>query len=185
MFLDIYDFKDYIDDISPYLKHGVLIDTSVLIPFFDGLIFEYNQHKDDDEKQKIHYVLKWLKLQKNWQPFLVTPHILSEFFKHVKDCYSGYANFNDIVTLIFKDIKKMSDVQVNKDDILNKVELGRSVMEVGDLSIFCVADSYFVKKEKISILTKDRDFQERYQDIKEILVINYAELYPNLLYKQL
>jgi len=174
---NIYNY-DYQTEISPFTGRGIIIDTSVLEIIFDGIILTKISKKKADELDKLLGVFDIIKV--DWNKFYITPHILTEACNHFKNKHNKKGcDYKKIVKEIFPIIQKIVEKSVEKDKIISYIDLDDPVIEVGDISIFAVADDYIQKKEKIAILVNDRGVNDRYASDPRVMILDYKSIIIN------
>ena len=75
----------------------------------------------------------------------------------------------------------MEDKIVRKDEIIRLINLKNPIIEIGDMSIFVIADNFINRDLKIAVLANDRKLNKKYEDSKQILVLDYKSNLLNLL----
>lgn len=180
MFLNLQIHK-YDQHIFPYIKNGIIIDTSVLKIIIDGLITTRITKKQSPEFNQVMSFLDILKMTEQWQKFFITPHILTETFTHFRNDYSNWKNFRELCEEIFPIFKEMAEKNVNKDEIFQFIDNKNPVVEVGDISIFVAVDDFVKRKVKFAILANDRSLNARYETSNNVMVLNYKSNLLNLL----
>lgn len=183
MFLTDIHRCDYDKDIAPFIKSGVIIDTSVVKKIVDGLIATEISRKESAELRKILYFLDLIKLSSRWERFFITPHILTEVCRHLRDDYekSWGDNFYKAVEMALPILAAMSERMVGKDEFLKQIDERKPVIEAGDISIFVITDGFIAKKEKISILVDDRRIKNKYEDHPHVMIMDYQSVILNAL----
>ncbi|MEK7570865.1 MAG: hypothetical protein AAB553_01200 [Patescibacteria group bacterium] len=165
--------KDFTQDVSPYLRNGILIDTSVFKEIVDGTVKTRFEKKESSELKMILEFLDLIKMNNKWSKFVVTPHILTEICKHLHNDHSHHNEYKKIVDLIVPMLSEMREDDVQKERILKYIDFNSPVIEIGDISIFIVADDFVSKKEKVAILSKDDGFNAKYQYNQDVMVMDY------------
>jgi hypothetical protein len=173
MFFDIRSVKDFAQDVSPYIRNGILLDTSVFKEVVDGIVLTRFEKKESLELKMILSFLDLIKMNNKWSKFVVTPHILTEICKHLHNDHSPHKHYKEIVDLIVPMLSEMREDDVQKDRILKYIDFDSPVIEIGDISIFIVADDFVGRKEKIAILSKDDGFNKKYQYDRNVMVMDY------------
>ncbi len=56
---------------------------------------------------------------------------------------------------------------------LQFIDLDHPVVELGDISIYVIADGYVKRNEKVAILANDRKLNDKFKDSKNIMVLDY------------
>lgn len=180
MFLNL-QVHDYDKDIAPFVRNGIIIDTSVFLIILDGIVDTRFSRKPSQQLEQISTFLDLLKVNNRWGKFFVTPHVLTEICTHLRGKYSKNQNYKEIVKEIFPILNDMEERCVKKDEILQSVNLLNPVVEIGDISIFVVADDFASKHTKIAVLANDYELNKRYEDNKDVLVLDYQSNVINLL----
>lgn len=173
MFFDIRSVKDFTRDVSPYLRNGILIDTSVFKEIIDGIVVTRFEKKKSSQLEMITEFLDLIKMTNKWSKFVVTPHILTEICKHFHNDHSHRGDYKTIVEIVIPMLSAMKEDEVKKDRILNYIDFKSPVIEIGDISIFIVADDFVEKKEKVAILSKDDGFSTKYKYNKDVMIMDY------------
>lgn len=166
---------DYDKDIAPFIKNGVIIDTSVVKKIIDGLIVTTISKKESPELNKILLFLGLIKLEGRWEKFFMTPHILTEVCRHLRDDYdkSWGDNFYKAVETALPILEAMNEKNVEKDEFIKQIDRKKPVIEAGDISIFVTTDDWASRKEKIAILVDDRRIRERYEHHPYVMIMDY------------
>lgn len=172
MFLNL-QVHEYNKDIYPYIKNGIIIDTSVFKIIVDGIVCTRFSKKKSPELDEIMNFLDILKMNNKWGKFFITPHVLTEICRHIRNDYDDWKNYKEIIKQIFPMITAMEEKAVKKDEILRLIDYGNPIIEIGDISIFVIADDYENRKEKIAILAEDGGINNKYIDSKNVMVLNY------------
>lgn len=181
MLLKLQDYNFDIDrDLFPFIKNGIVIDTSVLKLIIDGIVCTRFTKKESAELKKIEDFLDYIKVKNKWNKFFITPHVLTETCNHIRNDYSKTYRYKEIINEIIPIIADMSDKVVIKDEIIQLIDLKKPVLEIGDISIFVVADEFIKKNEKIAILANDNELNTRYIDSKNVLLLDYKSNLLNL-----
>jgi predicted nucleic-acid-binding protein len=152
MYLDINN-DDYDSKIIPFIRNGIIIDTTVFLKIIDGLVCTRISKKESSEFEKILKFLDALKLTEKWDKFFITPHILTEVCTHL---HNDYDSRKDVVSEIMPIIKNMGEHPVSKDDFIGR-------------------------KEKVAFLSNDRRVNEKYKDHPYIMVMDYQSAILNAL----
>ena len=111
MFLDLRQ-HEYDTDIIPFIKNGIIIDTSVLDILIDGLIASRFSGKKHFEFQQILDFLDLMKVNNRWEKFFITPHILTEVCTHFREKYNKRLNYKEIVGEVMPMIEKRKEKNV-------------------------------------------------------------------------
>lgn len=182
MFLDINNqHSDYNKDIWPFIKNGIIIDTSVLKIIIDGLISARISKKPSSELEGLLFFFDIIKVKDKWDKFYITPQILTEVCTHLRNDYNGHRKFSEIIKEIIPILDVMGEKVVYKNQLIRSIDYKNPIVELGDISIFIIADDFVDKKEKISILVKDRGINKRYEDNPKVMIMDYASIMTNLL----
>jgi len=168
MFLDLRTHK-YEKDIAPYIRNGILIDTSVFKIMVDGFVCTRISKKESQDLEEVLFFLDQIKINNKWSKFIVTPQILGEICRHMRDDYCDWQNYKEIVPVL----EAMQDKSVPKNDILKSVDFQNPIMEIGDISIFVVADDFINRKEKIAIMSIDGALNKKYENNTNVLLLDY------------
>jgi len=171
-------------NITPFFKNGVIIDTSVVDILIDGLIASRICKKANFDSFEFELLLGFfdlIKIQNQWSKFIITPHILTEVCTHFRNKYSKYENFRDIVRQIMPLLKDMIEKQVEKSAIFNRVDANNPIIEVGDISIFVIANEMIDTHDKVAILANDQGINNRYMDDHRVLVLDFKNIMLNRL----
>ncbi len=180
MFLNL-QIHEYDKHICPYVKNGVVIDTSVFKIIIDGIIFTRISKKKYSEFNDVLSFLDYLKMNNNWSKFFITPHVLTETCTHLRNDYSKWKNFSEIIKEIIPIINEMEEKAVKKDEILKFINLENPIVEIGDISIFAVADDFANRGVKIAILSNDRELNKKFEYSRDVMVLDYKSNILNLL----
>lgn len=172
MFLNL-QIHDYDKHIYPFVRNGIIIDTSVFKIIVDGIVCARFQKKNSPDLSDILSFLDILKMNNKWGKFFITPHVLSEVCNHLRNDYSKWQNYKEIVKEIFPMIADMTEATVSKDQILALIDLANPIVEIGDISIFVIADDYIKRNEKIALLATDGGINGKYKDSRNVLVLDY------------
>jgi len=165
---------NYDKNIIPFIKNGIIVDTSVLLVFFEGLISVRVSKKTEDSLPE-YKVVNWLiqRLKLDWKKFYITPHILTEVCTNIRN---DYCKKNWDFTKVFKEIAPfLNDViqeNIENKKILNSVNPDKPILEVGDISIFLKTDDFIKKNKKTAIMAKDFGISNKYKDDKDVLLID-------------
>lgn len=174
--------NEYDNKVLPFIRNGILIDTSVLDLIINGLIKTRLSKQQSRELEEILDFLNLLKVNNNWNRFYITPHILTEVGNHLRNRYSKDPKFNGIVTEVLPILKEINEKgDISKNEILNYINTHDPVVEVGDISICLAADIFTNRNEKISILANDRGLISKYYTHPHVMVMDYRAILTNLL----
>ncbi len=180
MYLNLQVHK-YDKDIYPHIKNGIIIDTSVFKIIVDGIVCTKFSKKSSPEFIEVLSFLDYLKMNNKWSRFFITPHVLTEVCNHIRNDYSKWENFSEIIKEIIPIITEMEDKTVKKDEILRLIDLKNPVVEIGDISIFVIANDFANRDVKIAILANDRELNQKYENSKNVMLLNYKNNLLNLL----
>lgn len=176
MILDLkYTHTNYEKQVKPFLKNGVIIDTSVLKEVLEGLVETEISKKENEQFQQLLLFFDLLKINNNWEKFIITPHILTETCTHLRNRYDKWTDgYKKVISITLPLLKKMNELQAEKNKIIDSVEIKNPVLEVGDISIYLsVADNFINSGKKITILSNDGGINEKYQYNDNVMVIDY------------
>lgn len=168
--------------IIPFIKNGIIIDTSVIDIIVNGLINSRISKKDSPELDDLLKFFDRLKIKNEWNKFFITPHILTEVCTHLRNTYSKQENYKEIVKEILPLLHEMREEPVEKIKIIGHIDFNKPVIEVGDISIFKVADDYISRVGKIAILSKDDGLSQTYKDNPNVMVMDYTIIMNYLKY---
>ena len=181
MFLDLLSVRDYDREIAPFIRNGIIIDTTVLWEIICGLISTRITKRPHVEYEKILRFLDRIKVNNKWDKFYITPHILTEVSRHLRDKYCRQDNYKTIVEEIMPILKIFGEHSVSKDAFINRIDFKNPIIEAGDISIFVVADIFFENDKKIAILSSDSGLNEKYQDNNRVMIMDYQSAILNSL----
>lgn len=178
----------------PIFNRGIFLDTGPLFILICGhydknngtcLIENFNANisignKDNEYKTyDYNYLLAFLNsLSSNKIPLFVTPHIFTEFIKHLWKIADNPQQFKDVINNSFKTKSQIKDIIhdtfcncfFDEEDFLNKK------LEVGDISIIICAKKEKENKGAIAILTDDITFAEISDKKHDFITIYYSEI---------
>jgi len=175
MYLNLQE-PDYDRDIAPYVRNGIIIDTSVFKIIVDGIIATRFTKKDSPEFKYVISFLELIKANNKWDKFFITPHVLTEVCTHVRHDFNKWTNYKEIVEEIFPMLDSMGEFKPNKDEILAYIDLKQPLVEIGDISIFAVTDNFVRQSQKTAILAIDEGLNARYLDNKDVLILDYRQV---------
>ncbi len=170
--------------VAPFLRNGIVIDSCVIFELLDGIVATRFSSKILDELsdyQQILMVLEAIKANNNWGRFYVTPHILTETLRHLKDTCRKRLDYKEIVKEVMPIFRDMGEFSVAKSDFLELIDENNPIIEAGDISIFVTAEDFAERKEKVAILTKDGGIKARYTFEPHVLVMDYKTIALNYL----
>ncbi len=180
MILDInYQHRDYIKDILPFIRKGIIIDTSVIKILLEGIISSRISNKETPELNKLLAFLDFIKVNNRWEKFFITPHILTQVCSHINRKYNGQNNYKEIICEILPILECMVERQIGKDRIVGCVDIKNPIIEIGDLSIFLWAEDFTKTPDKVAILVKDKHFNERYKHDPRVMIMDYNQVILN------
>jgi len=171
--------QEYDKKIAPFLRNGVIIDTSVILEILKGVIYTQRNTSDTGWKTEYEKIVNLLELIKltDWRKFFLTPHVMTETCAHINNGYNSDRDFEEIVRKVMAIVKDTQEQQVNKKDFMGRIDYRpQMVLEPGDLSIYAIADSFQEGKKRIAILAKDEGFSTKYQQSPYVMVIDYRLL---------
>lgn len=175
----------------PIFKRGIFLDTAPLFILICGhydklngtkFIEEFCANTPHDPHYKLYdynFLLAFINsIDKNKIPLYITPHIFTEFIKHLTEIVKNPKQFNDILTNSFKTKNYLKDIihgsYCNEffcnEDFLNKK------LEVGDISILICAIKQKQNKGAITIITDDNPFALISHNKHELITIYYSEI---------
>ena len=181
MLLDI-DVHGFEKDIIPYIKNGIILDTSVIKIFIDGFIatrFSKKPIKDIPEYNQLLVFFDLIKINGQFDKFLITPHILTEVCNHFRNDY-GKTYKKEIFEEVMPFLCGMSEANVGKNRIFDRLNIIKPI-EIGDLSICVLTDDFIGEKNKITILAKDAGLNANYKDHPTVMVMDFQSIYYSLL----
>jgi hypothetical protein len=181
--LDNVRTQEYGTFIVPFLRNGVMLDSCVLYELIDGLVkTRIGRQKLDrlSEFEMINAVLDVLNLTSHWNRMYVTPHILTETSRYLETTYNPRQDYKRVVDEIFPILEGTSEYPVSKKDFCKQIDRERPIIEAGDISIFVTADDFADRGEKIAILTKDGRIRDKYENLPQVLVMDYRTIAYNL-----
>lgn len=185
MFLDL-NLHRYEEDIVPFIRNGIIIDTSVLIHIVDGLIklrIEKRSLEDLPDYWKILQFLSLLKINNRWNCFYITPHILTEICTYIRKTYNKRNDYGKIAAEILPILEAMGEhLECDKDSFMSFIDARNPVIEAGDISIDVVADEILASqnRSKVAILVDDQGINEKYEGNKRVMVMDYRTSILNL-----
>ncbi|MCP6718074.1 MAG: hypothetical protein KJI70_00800 [Patescibacteria group bacterium] len=170
--------KNYDKDIVPYIRNGVLIDTSVIKILIDGLIEIRFKKILNPEYDKLLKFLNRIKIPNRWK-YLITPHVLSETCGHFYVDYNKKKNYKAIVKEVLPILENMEERNADKKEIINFINPSNPVIEIGDLSIFVATKNAIDVSDKIAILSKDSGFNSKYEYNQDVMIFDYDTIVLN------
>ncbi len=181
MFLDLTSSQDYDKEIAPFLKNGVIIDTTVLWEIIEGLISVRITKRPHTEYEKILRFLDRIKIGNKWEKFFITPYILTEVAHRLRNAYRLRDDYKNIVKEIMPILGAFGEFNASKNDFIKSIDFRNPIIEAGDISIFIIADDFWDKKWKFAILCSDSGLNKKYQDNTRIMVMDYQSAILNAL----
>lgn len=178
MFLDL-EQHQYDTDIIPFIRNGIIIDTSVLDILISGIIDSRIGNKKSLEFQRILDFLDLMKVNNRWEKFFITPHILTEVCNHFRNRYCKRNDYKRIVEEVMPIIETMQESIVRKNRITQLIDFKNPVIEIGDMSIFVTTNDFINSGKKIAILSNDRIMNNKYQDHKKVMIMDYQSVILN------
>lgn len=168
-----YTHTDFLKHIYPYTKNGIIIDTSVMKVFLDGLIkIKFSKQPDNDFDNLVSF-LQIIKADNQWNKFLITPHIFTEICSHLHKDHNKKQNYKEIVCEILPILGEIQEhCDLNKKNIVDCIDLRNPILEIGDISIFLTADGLTANNKKIAVLAKDRGIKNRFESNPYILIMD-------------
>lgn len=176
----LYEHSDFIRQVIPFIRNGIFIDTSILIIFVDGFITLRFSNKSSLDYDNLLSIFDYLKLNNKWSKLFITPHIFAEICRHIHT-YRQREDYKQIIgelIPIFKEIGEHS--LIDKNRLLDSIDLNRPIMEIGDMSVFLKADEFSSQRKKTAILVKDDRFNYKYRNNPEVLIIDFDKTVTDL-----
>lgn len=167
-------------DIIPFVHSGIIIDTSVFKIIVDGVVCTRISKKKSEEFDQLLSFLDLIKMNNRWERFFITPHVLTEICTHLRNDYRKWNNYKKIVEEIIPILKAMEEKTVKKNIILDYIDLKIPIVELGDISICLTVDDFIAHSEKVAILASDKRLNEKYQDSRNIMVMDFKTNIYNL-----
>lgn len=180
MFLNL-QIHDYDKDIFPFIKNGIIIDTSVFKIFIDGIVCTRISKKKSSEFEDILLFLDCIKMNNRWEKFFVTPHVLTEICTHLRNDYNKWNNYKEIIKEIFPILTEIEEKTVTKGEIMRLIDFNNPIVEIGDISIFVIANDFISKHAKIAILANDNELNRKYKYSNDIMLLDYKSNLINFL----
>ena len=181
MFLQLGTTTDYDKEIAPFLRNGIILDTSVLWEIIDGLVTTRIGKHTHLQYDMILRFLDRIKVTNQWGRFYITPHILTETAHHLRNAYHRRDDYKKIVEEIMPILKILGEYNASKNEFIGRIDFTNPIIEAGDISIFVVADEFLKRQEKIAILSNDNGINEKYQDNSRIMIMDYRSAILNAL----
>lgn len=174
MFLDINNqHKNYNKDIIPFIKNGIIIDTSVIKILIDGLISTRFSKKKMQEYDNLLNFFDIIKVNNKWDKFLITPHILTETCRHFHIQYNKNANYAEVAKEILPILDGMNEKLITKKEIIDLIDKNKPIIELGDISIFAITQDIINSKCKIAILVKDDRIAKKYANDQNVMIMDF------------
>ncbi|TSC67359.1 MAG: Uncharacterized protein CEO19_269 [Parcubacteria group bacterium Gr01-1014_73] len=176
--------QDYDKEIMPFLRNGIIIDTSIIFKIIQGHILTRVTKKKSEEMPDYKNILDFfdlIKIQNRWEKFFITPHILTEVCRHFRETYDKWNNYRELVLEIMPILENMKEEVVIKDDFMKKIDHKNPVIEAGDISIYVTAENFSSKNRKVALLADDSGITDRYINHPQVLVLNYQSVILNSL----
>lgn len=181
MFLDVTDL-DFDRDVIPFTRNGIILDTSVIKIFIDGLIatrIEKRRLANLPEFKQLTAFFDLIKVGVKFERFIITPHILTEVCSHIRNDYGKRKDYQNVFEHMSPFLFEMTERLVGKEQVLEKVTTGQPI-EIGDLSIHVVTDGILNENKTISILAKDRKLNAVYKEHPKVLVMDFENIFYNM-----
>lgn len=178
MFLDLQQ-HEYEADVVPFIRNGIIIDTSVLDTLIIGIVDTRIGKKQSLEFQQILKFFDLMKVNNRWEKFFITPHILTEVCNHFRNKYCKHGDYKKIVGEVLPILKTMQENIVRKDSIVQLIDFKNPVIEIGDMSIFVTTDDFINSGKQVAILSNDRDMNRKYQHHPRIMIMDYQSVIWN------
>ncbi len=163
--------------ISSFLRNGVVIDTSVIFEIICGAIATQRNTTDTGWRTKYEIIINLLqriKIYNDWRKFLLTPHIMTETCSKINLTYNKDDDFKNIAEGIMAIVDATEEKPVDKKILLRHIHYKTGMkLEIGDLSIYAIADDFEREKKKVAILTQDGGFSTRYAKSPYVMVIDH------------
>lgn len=180
MILDLnYQHHDYIQDILPFTKNGIFIDTSIILIMVEGLISTRIRKKKDEEYNVLLRFLDLIKVNNEWSKFFITAHVLSEVCGYINRNHNKDTKYKEICSEILPILSGMGEKMIQKKRILNFIDSNKPVIEIGDISIFLATEDLVSLSQKASILAKDNGFNNKYKNDQSVLVMDFHSILLN------
>lgn len=178
MFLDL-EQHQYDIDIIPFIRNGIIIDTSVLDILIDGIIESRIGNRKSLAFQQIMDFLDLMKINNRWDKFFITPHILTEVCNHFRNKHSKRVDYKKIIEEVMPIIEMMQENVVPKEKITQLIDFKNPAIEIGDMSIFITTDDFIRSGKRVAILSNDRIMNKKYQDSNKVMIMDYQSIILN------
>lgn len=174
---------NYDKEIIPFIKNGIIIDTCVVETLIEGFIHTRISGKPASTMYDFYMIVGFLdriKIPNSWDKFLVTPHIITEIFYRFRDKnHHCGGKYKEILEEVMPLINSMNEISAGKDNILKHITYKNHRIEIGDFSIFVVAEDFLSKNEKIAVLSADDGVTSQYMYNPNVLAMNYKDIMFN------
>jgi hypothetical protein len=163
-------------DILPFFSKGLLLDTGVLYLFLIGKHAPDKLSNMGYSKEDFDYLQKFLETI-TIKKLVITPHIFTEFYKHVQTAFSG-ASFPAVFDKMRADLLEIEEEPVNKNEILLCPHFDD--FEIGEHSLYLAYGEL-----PTAILTDEKRgrFDGKLKDDQKKLVMNFKNhILPYLYY---
>ena len=181
MILDASKLINDFNSVIPFLKNGILIDTSVMYVFIDGHISAQYAKQVIPGHTALLDFFDLIKVSNKWNKFVITPHIFTEVCNHFRKNYRKRYNYKELtedIIPILGDMKECGGIL--KSEIIEHIDKKNPVIEVGDISIYIAADKLTEDRNKMAILANDSGYNSRYVDNLDVMVMDYNNIILNL-----
>lgn len=163
-----------------YLRKGILIDTA---PLYLMVVGKY------DDKNNTHY-LKHFKFDSqdyycfinfinsiNKYQFFITPHIFTEFVKHINKAIPNEKHFAEVMDYIGFFFGFINERYINKNQIIKEKFFRNKVCEIGDISLTLLGNNMNCGV----LITQDMIFAGHCEKEHKFLIIPYDSIKSALL----
>lgn len=182
------------ENLYPLLNRGIFLDTAPLFILICGhydknkgthLIERFNakimkDNKDADYKTyDYNYLLAFLNsLNKNKIPLFITPHVFTEFIRHLSEIIGNPEQFREVINFSFKSKKQIKDKLHNAfcDCFFEENDFLDKKLQVGDVSIIICIKEEKKNNGAVTILTDDKTFAEISDKKHGFITIYYDEI---------
>lgn len=167
-------------DISHYKKffrEGIFLDTGSLMLLFYG---EYDRLNNSNYLKDIGYdknhfealtrfIMGSPTKKGNRLRLIITPHIFTEFYKHVERDFDKKTNFKRFFKQSTDQLLNIEQQEVCKNKLLKSDKFVR--LEIGEVSLFCLCEPY--KHDKFHVIIHhDGGIDRELEKDKNILTIH-------------